>query len=1240
MKTSSHIRETQPPKITRREQFSARGFALVATLSVMSLLIMVAIAMLSLSSVSVRKADHELPRAEAMANARMALGIALAQLQETAGLDQRVTAKADILTGGNEASPDRANWTGVWDSSDYDPSNPTDKTFVRWLVSEPSSGSTSDIELASDSPSGDDIVLFEGVNDSNSVSVPKVTIKDSGSETGAYAYWVEDEGVKADLSWYEGEYSDDERKQSARLSAAAGVDYEILQGPFSGNVSYPIELDSSNSWLEDIEKAHSPADMPLVMGSGSAEHEWLKTYRHDMTVRSRGVMSDVKNGGLRRDLSLAFEMDGKADISASEQPTKFNKQVGEFVGGSDNFAAIEEDAGMPAARYLWREASSIASTPFAQDIQTSESVFRGPTWWALRDYATLYKRLSKNGSEFSLPARAYYPNASSGSDTYKDIFLQNGGSYRAWDRETVTAGSELKHSPKPARANYSPVYLGSVALISALDHNGNLALAIDPIFYIWNPYNTKLTFENMAVISPSYSYPGIVSLWVTSGGTEVQYGPYSLREWLARNAGAGSTSAARNEGISYLLNGPITMDPGEVLVFTAEPTSGTGVTRGSASPGLSEKNVDESGIIMTLLPTPTGWATVPYDASIDRVDFNFVITAPNNTDLATEDKYANISSKNVSGSSRYTIISALPGSSITSPADLEPGVPGNSSYPSNYGEELQFAIHNFAAESKTGVDGYTSSSTEQDNINTGILDDNGMSPVSLAGKQFFGLFGLLRKPASYGFDPVGNAIDSQPVEAFSMLNPLPTLYSTDLWAASDINQLYLMVSSSSSNDLTNGYGINFPSGTNGNWGESYSSTGSTHVPMLDIPSGPLYSLASFSHANLGLIGGDPARMVGFSRPNAYVNPGSIFAELNLPGSNSASAQDSAWLANDALFDRYYLSGLAPEFTIGSGGYSANGTLSDTLTKFYSSKHETAEANPVLKPYLPPGKTAADVIGELDQEDGYRKMGAYSLIEGAFNINSTSVTAWEAFLRGNRGLTVQFSDGSSESSSETPFPSGMTPVSTTGAQALWSEFSRLSDSDINNLATEIVDQVKLRGPFMSLSDFVNRRVSSTVNSDTHYSGALQAAIDKTTINDDVKNGAGGVTPSYASEVTQDVPAYLNGRMTTSGIATEINQQELLLPLAPRMTARTDTFRIRAYGEALSNDGTTVLAKAMCEVVVQRVPEYLDDEDEPWDESPNALNATASADYPLDKKINETYGRRFNAVSFRWLHSDEF
>ena len=77
-----------------------------------------------------------------------------------------------------------------------------------------------------------------------------------------------------------------------------------------------------------------------------------------------------------------------------------------------------------------------------------------------------------------------------------------------------------------------------------------------------------------------------------------------------------------------------------------------------------------------------------------------------------------------------------------------------------------------------------------------------------------------------------------------------------------------------------------------------------------------------------------------------------------------------------------------------------------------------------------------------------------------------------------------------------------------------------------------------------------------------------------------------------------------------------------------TVRGDTFKIRSYGEANAADGKTVLARAWCEVVVQRVPDFVDPTDVP---------ETKIAD--LSSNANLKFGRRFNIVSFRWLTENE-
>jgi hypothetical protein len=519
-------------------------------------------------------------------------------------------------------------------------------------------------------------------------------------------------------------------------------------------------------------------------------------------------------------------------------------------------------------------------------------------------------------------------------------------------------------------------------------------------------------------------------------------------------------------------------------------------------------------------------------------------------------------------------------------------------------------------------------------------------------KRFFGISNYLTKPASHEGD-IPN-----PVEVFTQFNPFPVGGYSDMWRPCLLSQTFSAIADPGDVDtLLQRSGINFPASLleNGYWGESYAG-GSTSVPMLNIPSSPLLSLAAFSHANLTIGAHQPFRPVGNSWASLFVSPVSPYGPVTGMSWMQATASDSSWLLNDALFDRYYLSGIAPEFSYSTGSYVPSElipteALSDTLTKFFSADYQSSQANPVLRPYLPAGKSADDAIDELLETTlnatsvpGYMKVGAYSLIEGAFNVNSTSVAAWAAFLRGNRNLSVDYAQGGvPNSTSGAPFPSSSSPSADgNGADAYWSGFSRLSDPDIERLAEGIVKEVKLRGPFMSLSDFVNHRVGTPKKTETHYMGALQAAIEDANINSSVKSGAGGIDPDYTGAMSKYFPDPLpvGGRKTSTGIPTDITQADLLLPLAPRMTARSDTFRIRSYGEVRSTVGSSVTSQAVCEAVVQRIPEYVDPDtdptnNEPWDEAFNPLSPAASA----LNVLNQQFGRRFKVVSFRWLASDE-
>ncbi|RYD27703.1 MAG: hypothetical protein EOP87_20750, partial [Verrucomicrobiaceae bacterium] len=125
------------------------------TLSLMILLVVVAVGLLTLSTVTLRSAGQGKSMAVARSNARLALMLAIGDLQKTAGPDQRVTARADVVAGSN-ANP---RLTGVWKSrkidgkalpvpQDYQKSA-RDGAFLGWLASSLDGKATSQVSFAS-----------------------------------------------------------------------------------------------------------------------------------------------------------------------------------------------------------------------------------------------------------------------------------------------------------------------------------------------------------------------------------------------------------------------------------------------------------------------------------------------------------------------------------------------------------------------------------------------------------------------------------------------------------------------------------------------------------------------------------------------------------------------------------------------------------------------------------------------------------------------------------------------------------------------------------------------------------------------------------------------------------------------------------------------------------------------------------------------------------------------------------
>jgi hypothetical protein len=398
-------------------------------------------------------------------------------------------------------------------------------------------------------------------------------------------------------------------------------------------------------------------------------------------------------------------------------------------------------------------------------------------------------------------------------------------------------------------------------------------------------------------------------------------------------------------------------------------------------------------------------------------------------------------------------------------------------------------------------------------------------------------------------------------------------------------------------------------------GGGYTSTdgGVESFVLYDVPrdAAGLYSLGQLQHMQIGDHFDEPGYAIGNSwasphiaREAYYSEGGGITAGYDF-GSGEAneyvgdidySVVDVSYLLNTALWDGYFFSTLQHPGTAGD----------DSL-------HQPVNPRYVFNSPV------------RDETFSDEKTNAASLyVNGAFNVNSVSVVAWQALLSGLHGAVLGYLQPD-----PLDYPFFRTTVPLEGSADPWAGFRELTgpgdNSQINALARTIVEEVKTRGPFVSLADFINRRlVADNEDAQGHgLKGALQAAIDRTDINQTVP----GTEITEANTLAFLKPAHVVGS-TGDGISGYLSQADVLTAIAPLLTVRSDTFVIRSYGDTVNPLTGVVEGRAWCEAVVQRMPDYVD------------ARANAPGDDPADlNPENASYGRRYEIISFRWLHPEE-
>ena len=378
--------KSTPLPLTRRAfaKHFQPGFALIVTLSLMILLTVIAVGLLTLSSISIRSAGQGDAMARARANARMAILMAIGELQKNAGLDQRITARADVL-GENIANP---RLTGVWNSWEITPAAQAsdyekvarDARFRGWLVSG-NPIESSKIGFAGDAP-------LSIVGSANKPA-PAVTLWDKGSlganpfaksvviankvplvsSRGAMAWAVMDEGVKAriDLPYVEDAATVGQKiaqlgsGQSPNVAAMSGAD------PIKDKDSRPLENLAKTFFLQDsvefakLKKGITRSNFALAgdqvaAGVGPA----LRPLVHDITVNSTGLFTDTARGGLKQDMQLMMD--------AAALPSNYASQ------------------GVYASRGI-----------------TKDKELSDPTWESLRQYARLHNDKTKLNNTGGVP---------------------------------------------------------------------------------------------------------------------------------------------------------------------------------------------------------------------------------------------------------------------------------------------------------------------------------------------------------------------------------------------------------------------------------------------------------------------------------------------------------------------------------------------------------------------------------------------------------------------------------------------------------------------------------------------------------------------------------------------------------------------------------------------------------------------------------------------------------------------
>ncbi len=1252
----------------------ARGFALVVSLVMMILLALIAVGMLGLSSITLRAGATESAAREARSNALLALQLAMADLQRHAGPDQRVTAPRELVRDGDADG----RWTGVWSTvarsgagGEPAPDRPLignhegaawmvdlreqdtslaggkwrDELRLAWLVSgagEGAAGNTQRIPLVGEGTLGDN------VRGADLVTAPRVAVPGGG-----YAWWVGDESVKANLNTgASGRFANASASSPETMTALVGT-----AGPAPAMFTAATAATSYDNLaaLDNDERVKIPSrNQASLVAGGDPGADF-----HEASVSSYGVFASTGRGGLKRDLTTLME-----------QPRGNGNGVG-VTFASNPFDLEPLEPGAPIIPLSRRQSTGPTFDQLAAWYRLMDETGNGPVGAATHD--------------MRLPAA----RQSTADGGHSDMRLREG-----WTVELLDdAGGGETQPLHPLVADF--LYYFDFSIDTQRAGGRAVRTHIYPRLTLWNPYNTRLTGQRFVVMVPVKTFT-----------THLQVGGNAVTVIPGTSSGAARIFPGQrgNPGFMAFTVEAVDFEPGEVLVFSPKPSASSQPRIGGNSVRYDEGNLANNVLSAT---TPPGLQNFHFDSDYQVPG----VTPPGSRLPVAVDgqpyEVFNRSSSNALTPTMYELAVHL------KRADGGGAIPPTALTGSSHATIHRLQVH-FNGHEPRRISGRF---RESDRAMNEVFPDAGIRPYEQrANRPPPALWNYRVRLRHFTEDEEFNAYVNGWVNragSTGASSVSPQLYHTPVLANFNVRAsavfrspfcFFNHYSSYAPGAYIIPWGARRPFGSDGDplmvngrfRGSPFARPGQWSrnrgiYPLFDVPHPGVgvHSIAAFQHANVARFSWQPSYIIGHSLADprsdrqrtanrshatasdpwngsfSYGTRSAMWGDLTQSGRQSSEllAYDIVHETNHHLWDDFFLSGIP--FQRGSGA-SPRVIWQPENDPLPNRRH-------VLNPWF--GVDAADLRERLNNGHGgydstsrtghaFHHAAHFLLNEGAFNVNSTSMNAWATVLGSTLGIATPTQNGGDLDGA---FPRlkvpGMNVRGSFDEPAGWLGSPALSEAEIRRLAAAMVDEVKSRGPFISVADFVNRRLTAPTPlsgglqnpRDPSTRGALQSAIDVAGLNaalqrnDDnhridrranpgANQGDGMVRPDM--DASTDWKAY--------GLPSYLTQADVLQKIGPMLTTRGDTFIIRAYGESADRGGR-VLARAWIEAKVQRTPDFVNatpptatSRDEGNLAAEPVTVRTASGALTVNPRldpVNQRFGRRFVLKSMRWLSPDE-